>query len=429
MQYVRSVWLEKFTSVGEAVRPDFRETEIYQTVENFFSVPNGSYLIDDSEIENVLSKQRGELSSFPPEGAFLVWTNDTDSDQGDRIGVVVSQSRDDASVRVMWGFALDDVRELTEENFIIHEVASDDYRDLNRPGEGYALALTVFPMGVRFTNPAVVNYICSFPERSNLSGAYNENDNGSYPLISDGFTKRDPYASKEEKVKQIGKIISELDLVNSVRFRKTSSGTTCNIYAHDFCYLTGVYFPRIWWALEGETYQTIDTKITSESRQRTIQSTLESGYFYRNVDFRSVVGFRANHLYDWLVKRSPLFGWETVYAGEQGSLNRDQLNSHFEALQDAANQGKIVVVAVKNRNTDGSGHIGMIAPETDQLKARRVPPPPPPTQDSETRQPANYRFHPLFTMSGYSENKKLYFAEAHWVWDEKYSHFGFFVHD
>ncbi|MBC8064059.1 MAG: SH3 domain-containing protein, partial [Chlorobia bacterium] len=55
--------------------------------------------------------------------------------------------------------------------------------------------------------------------------------------------------SAQERVAEIVKIIAWLDVENSKHKRYLPGGgkTYCNIYAHDYCYLAGVYLPRVWW--------------------------------------------------------------------------------------------------------------------------------------------------------------------------------------
>ena len=53
----------------------------------------------------------------------------------------------------------------------------------------------------------------------------------------------------ENRVKSVLKIIKYLNSENSQhqRYQPKQKTTYCNIYAYDFCYLAGVYLPRVWW--------------------------------------------------------------------------------------------------------------------------------------------------------------------------------------
>jgi hypothetical protein len=42
-------------------------------------------------------------------------------------------------------------------------------------------------------------------------------------------------------------IVRYLNVESSIRYARTPDTTYCNIYAHDYCTLSGVYLPRVWW--------------------------------------------------------------------------------------------------------------------------------------------------------------------------------------
>src|SRR4051812_40345925 len=50
----------------------------------------------------------------------------------------------------------------------------------------------------------------------------------------------------EARVTALHQIVADLDVTRSLRYMPGTQ-TYCNIYAHDFCYLAGVYLPRVWW--------------------------------------------------------------------------------------------------------------------------------------------------------------------------------------
>jgi hypothetical protein len=39
-----------------------------------------------------------------------------------------------------------------------------------------------------------------------------------------------------------------VDKATHKRYKPIPNATFCNIYAHDYCHLAGVYLPRVWWS-------------------------------------------------------------------------------------------------------------------------------------------------------------------------------------
>ena len=52
-----------------------------------------------------------------------------------------------------------------------------------------------------------------------------------------------------ELVAELGAILEWLapDDVRHTRYQPRDHATFCNVYAHDYCHLAGVYLPRVWW--------------------------------------------------------------------------------------------------------------------------------------------------------------------------------------
>jgi hypothetical protein len=126
------------------------------------------------------------------------------------------------------------------------------------------------------------------------------------------------------------KVIEYLAVDKSARYKPTSVATYCNIYAYDFAYLMGAYVPRVFWTADA----------------------------IKSLNFTPVYGktlteMNANALYDWFPKRGPEFGWKEVNITE---------------AQQAANQGKCVIMVAANLNRSRSGHIVAVAPETETVK-------------------------------------------------------------
>lgn len=143
-----------------------------------------------------------------------------------------------------------------------------------------------------------------------------------------------------ELVASIDAIIDFLavDRSTHARYQPRSGLTFCNIYAHDFCHLAGVYLPRVWW-----TQGAIRDLASGRTVEPRIASTIEE--------------MRANALFRWLRDFGPEFGWR-----QTGTLDK---------LQQAANQGAIGIIVARRKEEGRSGHIVVVAPETGEARARR----------------------------------------------------------
>jgi hypothetical protein len=129
-----------------------------------------------------------------------------------------------------------------------------------------------------------------------------------------------------------------VDKASHARYQPREGRTFCNIYAHDFCHLAGVYLPRVWWR---------DDALVAIARGQTVEPRVGS----------TLVEQRANDLFRWLQAFGPQFGWR-----QTGTLTK---------LQTEVNLGAVAVI-VARRNEDGkSGHITIVAPEVGDNKARR----------------------------------------------------------
>jgi hypothetical protein len=141
---------------------------------------------------------------------------------------------------------------------------------------------------------------------------------------------------------ELAAIIAWLDVANPrhLRYAPRRNQTFCNIYAHDYCHLAGVYLPRVWW--EAPALLAMQQGATVEPR---IGSTIRE--------------MRANDLFHWLSNFGLQYGWR-----QTGSLTK---------LQVAANQGGVGLIVARRKNDDRSGHIVLVVPETDAptQRARR----------------------------------------------------------
>lgn len=201
-----------------------------------------------------------------------------------------------------------------------------------------------------------------------------------FPLGEASMPSRD----SSNKVNSIKTILDWLNVEQSLRYRAGGGSTYCNIYAYDFCFLNGVYLPRVWWTTGA---------ILRLSNNENVPVLYGDTVLERN----------ANSLFDWFVNWSNRFGWERV--------------NTFSALQERANLGEICILVAKRRDLNRSGHIVAVVPEDDIRKAKR---------DSN-----GAVIVPLQSQAGASNNK--YFSGNKW-WAArennlpKFSDFALFAH-
>jgi hypothetical protein len=122
------------------------------------------------------------------------------------------------------------------------------------------------------------------------------------------------------------------------RYKPRDGLTFCNIYAHDYCILAGVYLPRVWW-----TPGAIERLARGEKVEPLIENTITE--------------MRANDLFRWLRDFGPRFGWR-----QTGTLTK---------LQQEVNQGAIGLIVARRKQDGKSGHIVAVVPETDTEHAVR----------------------------------------------------------
>jgi hypothetical protein len=139
---------------------------------------------------------------------------------------------------------------------------------------------------------------------------------------------------------EINAIVDHLNVEKAShrRYQPADGRTFCNIYAHDFCMLGGVYIPRVWWTADA---------IERLARGEPVEPRLES----------TIVEQRANDLFRWLRAFGPRFGWR-----QTGTLTK---------LQTEANIGAIGLIVARRVDDNRSGHITAVLPETDDVRAKR----------------------------------------------------------
>ncbi|HET6377195.1 MAG TPA: hypothetical protein VFG05_02640 [Methylocella sp.] len=168
-------------------------------------------------------------------------------------------------------------------------------------------------------------------KRTDIAGAHSLNEPG-----QPGRKGTTP----EELTAELQKIIDWLAVEKPAhkRYRPHGGLTFCNIYAHDYCHLAGVYLPRVWWT------------------PRALLD-LQAGKSVRPLLENTITEMRANDLFRWLRDHGLQFGWR-----QTGSADK---------LQQAANQGGIGLIAARRKQDGRSGHITLVVPENGDLRARR----------------------------------------------------------
>lgn len=122
------------------------------------------------------------------------------------------------------------------------------------------------------------------------------------------------------------------------RYQPRDGLTFCNIYAHDFCLLAGVYLPRVWWS---------PAALLGMARGETVEPRYGA----------TIDELRANDLFRWLRDFGPGFGWR-----QTGTLTKLQL---------AANSGGVGLIVARRKEDGKSGHIVAVVPETEGDRAKR----------------------------------------------------------
>lgn len=199
----------------------------------------------------------------------------------------------------------------------------------------------------------------------------------SYPLAEAGKPMRDN-TNPKTMTESLGVIIHWLDVEYSPRYQPTSQSTYCYIYAHDYCYLSGTYLPRVWWSSRALLE-------LAEGKEVAVDYGI------------SIYEMNANNLYTWLMDFGSQFGWQRTY--------------DVTALQNYANQGKVCLIAAKNKKSTLSGHICAVVPENEQNWAFRN----------------GSGLSPLVSQAG--RRNFQYKTNYNWWYGNSFSHFGFWYHD
>jgi hypothetical protein len=175
-------------------------------------------------------------------------------------------------------------------------------------------------------------------------------------------------------------IVRYLAVETSARYQRNTKSTFCNIYACDYCYLAGVYLPRVWW-----TDGALEKLAAGE------EVPVRYGETVRELN--------ANALYGWLKQYGPEFGWSEVGSEDE--------------LQRAVNEGKVGVICAQRKVAAASGHIAVVVPEQSDHAAERA--------GSVVRLP-------LQSQAG-ARNFCYSCGLSKWWAGAQFRAFGFFVHD
>jgi hypothetical protein len=181
---------------------------------------------------------------------------------------------------------------------------------------------------------------------------------------------------------ELAKIVDYLavDRPSHLRYQPRAGITFCNIYAHDYCTLAGVYLPRVWW--------------TPDSIERLAQGGQVEPLLGKTIDEQ-----RANDLFRWLNAFGARFGWR-----QTGTLTK---------LQTEVNVGAVGVIVARRKIEGRSGHIVLVVPETGEERARR--------------DAAGEVIAPLQSQAG-SSNFRYGTGVANWWRGEQFADSAFWIH-
>ncbi len=208
--------------------------------------------------------------------------------------------------------------------------------------------------------------------------------NQAYPLTDVPPVQRDAADPPAERVNAIRQLIEWFNVPESLRY--TPDGNTyCNIYAYDYCHMTGVYLPRVWW--KGTALVRLEA---GETVPVVYPTTTNPGTVNEKV---------ANELNEWFKDWGTHFGWRRTL-----DLNE---------LQAEANEGKVCITVgrAKPQFHHGHGHIVAVVPENDAHRATR----------------SNGKV--IATVQSQAGANNFKYHVNHWWNDGTYVDFGHWIHD
>jgi hypothetical protein len=216
--------------------------------------------------------------------------------------------------------------------------------------------------------------------QDNRNAARANTNSRAYPLFEPPMPRRGEGLSASQRRAALKEIADWLDVERSARYQPTAL-TFCNIYATDYCYLAGVYLPRVWW--------------TEKALLAIAQGQTPAAQYDQTVR-----ELKADDLHQWLLEHGTDYGWRRVFdAG---------------ALQAAADDGGIGVICADREQDGRSGHICVVVPQGDGHAAHVG---------------AGGQIDlPLQSQAG-SSNYRYRSSGAQWWLGDQFRSYVFFVHD
>ncbi|WP_295900692.1 hypothetical protein [uncultured Bdellovibrio sp.] len=417
LKYLSESWLSMASQARVNLNNlvEFKYTDVYLEIEDKMSELTATKIFDSIQSANVVTVHEGPIDYLPSVGTVLVWEGSSEN----RMGLVTEVNEDRETVKIYWGHEFDEAANLQEQEFTLSPGVADgvNYFNLNEPEGGFSFYGAIFPVGQLSTNLRVVNWICNMDKNK---GTRTSSSYQAYPLnlseTAAGAPRRNLFSSVEEKLAKLDEIIRYLDVANSARYTPTGNTTFCNVYGFDYCYLAGVYFPRVWW---------IDAARNAAKNKEVADQLLGGKLLKAQLSYSSggtdvwleARELRANDIYNWFTTYSHLFGWRTVYVGDPNDAN-ESANRYASAkeLQEAANSGKVCAIITQRRDVNRSGHVSLVVPETS----------------THQHEEANGVYKPVQSMAGEASYLAQYTTKIDW-WpgaaNNPNGRIGFFIHD
>lgn len=125
-----------------------------------------------------------------------------------------------------------------------------------------------------------------------------------------------------------------LNVEGSKRWKPRGGDTFCNVYSYDMVRALGAYLPRVWW------YKNAEQRVRNGDDVAVAYG-------------KTVYEMNADGMYAWMDGAGKELGWQRV--------------DDMAVAQAMANEGRVAIILAEHKN--GPGHVSVILPETEQLKA------------------------------------------------------------
>lgn len=202
--------------------------------------------------------------------------------------------------------------------------------------DGYAASQYLKPADDASTTPAV-KFLDPVYLKPNPLSRRDNHGAWQYPLSEPDMPETQISDTVINRVNSMHQIVQYLAVDRSVRYQRDLH-TYCNIYACDYCYLSGVFLPRVWW------------------RDKSLLD-LQQGKMANPVYNITVDEINANGLFSWLEQWGEEYNWKRTY--------------DLDELQNKVNEGRPGVICAANINPAESGHICVVIPENGDKTATR----------------------------------------------------------